>query len=313
MSAVRAATTPIPVAARDRVGVRAAAVATLRAYLALTKPRIISLLLITTVPTMVLAAGGWPSTWLVLATVLGGTLSAGGANAINCVVDRDIDAVMYRTRRRPLPRGAIHPAHALTFALALLVAAFALLLLAANWLAAILALAAAAFYVFVYTLWLKRSTPQNIVIGGAAGAFPPLVAWAAVTGTLAWPALVLFAIIFLWTPPHFWALSIKYRDDYARADVPMLPVVASLRSTTRQMAIYAAALPPVSLLLLLDGTTSWLYAAAAFTLGVWFAYRTWQLARSDEPATAAMGVFRASITYLALVFMAVAADRLLLA
>ncbi len=311
MSAVRAGAPSIAIAPRHHVRGRSGGLATLRAYIALTKPRIISLLLITTVPTMVLAEGGWPSTWLVIATIVGGTLSAGGANAINCVVDRDIDALMHRTQGRPLPRGALNPAHALAFALALEVAAFALLIVTANWLAATLALSAAAFYVFVYTLWLKRSTPQNIVIGGAAGAFPPLVAWAAVTGTLAWPALVLFAIIFLWTPPHFWALSIKYREDYARAHVPMLPVVASLRATTRQMAAYAVALIPVSLLLLVDGTTSWLYATVAATLGVWFAYRTWRLARSEQPAEA-MTVFKASISYLALIFVAVGADRLLL-
>ena len=182
---------------------------TARAYVALTKPRIISLLLITTIPTMILAADGVPSLWLMAATVAGGALAAGGANAINCYVDRDIDEVMHRTRGRPLPLGTIEPAHALAFALVLEVAAFALLASAANLLAATLALGAAAFYVFVYTLWLKRTTAQNIVIGGAAGAAPPLVAWAAVDGGVGWPAVVLFLVIFLWTPPHFWALSIK--------------------------------------------------------------------------------------------------------
>ncbi|MEX2246088.1 MAG: heme o synthase [Dehalococcoidia bacterium] len=284
---------------------------TLGAYLALTKPRIISLLLITTIPTMILAADGVPSLWLMLATVVGGTLAAGGANAINCYFDRDIDELMPRTQGRPLPMGRIEPAHAMVFALALEVAAFGLLAMSANVLAASLALGAAAFYVFVYTLWLKRTTPQNIVIGGAAGAVPPLVAWAAVTGEVGLPAVVLFAVIFLWTPPHFWALAIKYREEYARAAVPMLPVVATPEETRTQIFLYAALLLPMSLLLVATSDASWVYGAAAVVLGAAFLWRTWELRGDDRPA-AAMGVFRFSIYYLALLFVAVAADRLLL-
>jgi protoheme IX farnesyltransferase len=282
---------------------------TASAYLALTKPRIISLLLITTIPAMILAEGGWPSAWLVLATVVGGTLAAGGANAINCYIDRDIDELMHRTQGRPLPLGLIEPAHALLFAFALEAAAFALLAGAANLLAATLALGATAFYVFVYTIWLKRKTAQNIVIGGAAGAMPPLVGWAAVTGDVGLPALVLFAIIFFWTPPHFWALSIKYREDYARANVPMLPVVASLDHTKLQMFLYAALLLPVSLLLWVIGSVGPLYLASALALGAAFAWRTWRLRFDDTPG-AAMAVFRFSIYYLALIFVAIAADTL---
>ncbi|MHB8377076.1 MAG: heme o synthase [Dehalococcoidia bacterium] len=281
------------------------------AYLALTKPGIISLLLITTVPTMILAQRGIPSLWLVFATVLGGTLAAGGANAINCYIDRDIDEIMHRTRGRPLPMGKVDPTSALVFALALEVAAFVLLALAANLLAALLALAATAFYVLVYTMWLKRTTSQNIVIGGAAGAMPPLVAWAAVRGDIGWPAVVLFAIIFFWTPPHFWALAIKYRDDYARAHVPMLPVVASLDETKKQIFLYAVLLLPVSLALYATGAVGWIYVVAATVLGVLFARKAWQLRGDDRPG-AAMRVFTFSILYLALIFLAVGVDPLIL-
>jgi protoheme IX farnesyltransferase len=281
------------------------------AYVALTKPRIITLLLITTVPAMILANKGMPSLWLVFATVLGGTLAAGGANAINCYFDRDIDEIMHRTQGRPLPLGKMEPVNALMFGLGLEVVAFALLLATSNVLAATLAVSATAFYVFVYTLWLKRTTPQNIVIGGAAGAFPPLVGWAAVTGHVGAPAVVLFAIIFFWTPPHFWALAIKYKDDYARANVPMLPVVATLDETKKQMFLYAVALVPVSLLLYATGSVSWIYLGAAVVLGTVFVRETWLL-RSDERPGAAMGVFKTSISYLALIFMAVAADQLIL-
>jgi protoheme IX farnesyltransferase len=281
------------------------------AYLALTKPRIISLLLITTIPTMILAAKGVPSLWLMAATVIGGSLAAGGANAINCYIDRDIDEIMHRTQGRPLPLGRMEPGSALIFAIALEVAAFALLTLSSNVLAASLALSATLFYVFVYTMWLKRTTAQNIVIGGAAGAVPPLVAWAAVTGHVGMPALILFGVIFVWTPPHFWALSIKYRDDYARAGVPMLPVVASLASTKRQIFIYAVSLVPMSLALLLTGTVGWIYGASALVLGVAFVREAWALQSNEEPG-AAMGVFRVSIYYLAFLFIAVAADQLIL-
>lgn len=285
---------------------------TAAAYVALTKPRIISLLLITTIPAMILAQGGWPSAWLVLATVVGGTLAAGGANAINCWFDRDIDELMHRTQGRPLPRGRIEPQHALVFALVLEVAAFALLTATSNVLAGTLALSATAFYVFVYTMWLKRSSRQNIVIGGAAGAMPPLVGWAAVTGDIGVPALVLFAVVFMWTPPHFWSLSIKYRDDYARAGVPMLPVVATMKETKDQIFWYTAALLPVSLALPLTGAAGWLYTISALALGAFFIREAWMLRTDDRPG-AAMGVFKFSIYYLALLFVAVAADQLLLA
>ncbi len=284
---------------------------TLSAYISLTKPRIIVELLITTVPAMVLAEQGWPSWWLVIATVLGGTLAAGGANAINCYLDRDIDEIMHRTQGRPLPMGKMEPSSALAFALTLEVVAFVLLLVTSNLLAATLALSATAFYVFIYTMWLKRTSSQNIVIGGAAGAFPPLVGWAAVTGSLAWPPLVLFAIIFFWTPPHFWALAIKYKDDYARAEVPMLPVVATMENTKSQIFWYSVALVPVSLLLLLTGTVSWIYLGSALVLGAAFVRQTWIL-RGDDRVGAAMSVFKVSLYYLALLFVAVAADVLIL-
>jgi protoheme IX farnesyltransferase len=284
---------------------------TAAAYLALTKPRIIGELLITTVPAMILAAQGWPSTWLVIATVLGGTMAAGGANAINCYLDRDIDQIMHRTQGRPLPLGQIEPLPALAFGIALEVAAFVLLMTAANVLAASLALAAAAFYVFVYTMWLKRTSKQNIVIGGAAGAFPPLVGWAAVTGGLGVAPVLLFAIIFFWTPPHFWALSIRYRDDYARARVPMLPVVATLSETKQQIFAYTLVLVPLSLLLPLTGAVSWIYLAAASALGAMFVWHTWRLRQDDGPARA-MVVFKFSLYYLALIFVAAAVDVLVL-
>ena len=281
------------------------------AYLSLTKPRIISLLLITTIPAMILAEEGWPSAWLMLATVVGGSLAAGGANAINCYIDRDIDALMERTANRPLPRGLIEPLHALIFALVLEVLAFALIAATSNLLAATLAVSATAFYVVVYTIWLKRTTRQNIVIGGAAGAVPPLVGWAAVTGEVALPAIILFAIVFVWTPPHFWALSIKYREDYARARVPMLPVVATLDETKSQIFWYALALVPLSLTLVATGEVGWIYAVAATTLGAGFAGEAYRL-RAEAGETHAMSVFRFSIYYLALLFLAVAVDQLVL-
>jgi protoheme IX farnesyltransferase len=284
---------------------------TASAYVALSKPRIITLLLITTVPAMILANDGLPSLWLMFATVVGGTLAAGGANAFNCYIDRDIDELMHRTQGRPLPLGKIEPANALVFGVVLEVLAFALLAVSSNLLAASLALSATWFYVFVYTLWLKRRTPHNIVIGGAAGAVPPLVGWAAVTNDLAVAPLILFAIIFLWTPPHFWALSIKYRDDYARADVPMLPVVATLESTKNQIFAYTLVLVPVSLTLLATGTVGWIFGAAAVAFGTMFIVEAWRL-RASEGAAGAMAVFRASIYYLAFIFIAVAADRLIL-
>lgn len=282
---------------------------TLSAYLALTKPRIIELLLVTTVPTMVVAHGGMPSVWLVLATLVGGSLAAGGANATNMYVDRDIDSVMERTKRRPLVTGAVTPRNALIFAVALEVVAAVWLWVVVNPLSAMLALGATLFYVFVYTLWLKRTSRQNIVIGGAAGAVPVLVGWAAVTGTLAVAPFVLFAIIFLWTPPHFWALAIRYRADYAAADVPMLPVVASFDDTARQIVAYTLGLWAVSLAFHPLADMGALYLAAAAVLGGIFTWRAVELARSGTYERA-MRLFKYSITYITLLFGAMAVDQL---
>ncbi|MDA9293158.1 heme o synthase, partial [bacterium] len=219
------------------------------AYIALTKPRIIELLLITTIPTMVLAQQGWPPARLVIVTLIGGTLAAGGANAINMYVDRDIDALMERTQNRPLVIGIIEPRNALVFAVALQIVAFAVLWAGANLLSAVLAFSAAAFYVGIYTLWLKRTSRQNIVIGGAAGAVPVLVGWSAVQNSLGWEPVVLFVVMFLWTPPHFWALAVKYSDDYSAADVPMLPSVAPMAEVVKQMVVYTVALVAATLVL----------------------------------------------------------------
>jgi protoheme IX farnesyltransferase len=282
-----------------------------RAYIALTKPRIIELLLVTTVPTMVLAERGIPSIWLMLAVVVGGTLAAGGANAINMYVDRDIDDVMRRTRHRPLPRHAVRPIGALWFGIGLSVTAFVFLGLTVNLLSAMLAMSAIGFYVFVYTLWLKRTTPHNIVIGGAAGCVPVLVAWAAVTGEIGLPALVLFAIVFYWTPPHFWALALRYRGDYAAARVPMLPVVRGEVETARQIVLYTVLLVAVSLLLLPAAGMGWVYLVAAVVLGGAFLAQALRLRSDAADGRAAIGLFRFSITYLTLLFAAVAADALL--
>jgi protoheme IX farnesyltransferase len=279
------------------------------AYVALTKPRIIELLLITTVPTMVLAERGWPPLSLVLLTLVGGTLAAGGANAINMYVDRDIDAVMRRTQGRPLVTGIIEPRHALTFALVLEVLAFGVLWFGANLLSALLAFAAAAFYVGVYTLWLKRTSRHNIVIGGAAGAVPVLVGWAAVTGSLGWTPVILFLAMFCWTPPHFWALAIRYAEDYRAADVPMLPAVAPPADTTRQMIGYTCALVACTLLLAPVADLGWIYLGAALVLGAGFVLATIALARMPSPA-ASMRVFTYSITYVTVLFGALTVDVL---
>jgi heme o synthase len=281
----------------------------LSSYLELTKPRIVLLLLITTVPAMILARGGVPSLWLIAATLVGGTMSAGGANAINQYVDRDIDEVMTRTRRRPLPARAIEPRRALAFGIVLGVTGFLWLVFLVNLPAAMLSTSALLFYVFVYTLWLKRSTPQNIVIGGAAGAAPAIVGWAAVSGRVGWPAVVLFAIVFVWTPPHFWALSLRYRADYALARVPMLPVVAGREVTTRQILVYSFVLVAVSLVLWPVAGTGLIYPLAALALGAVFVAKAVAL-RSRGTTAAAMSLFRYSIVYLALLFGAVAMDTL---
>jgi protoheme IX farnesyltransferase len=283
---------------------------TLRAYVALTKPRIIELLLVTTVPTMVLAEGGVPSLGLIGAVLVGGTLAAGGANAMNQYLDRDIDDRMRRTRNRPLPRHMVEPAAALVFGLVLSVLSFAWLTVTVNTLSAVLAASAIVFYVVVYTLWLKRATPQNIVIGGAAGCVPVLVAWAAVTGTVGLPALILFAIIFVWTPPHFWALALRYRGDYEAAGVPMLPVVRGEVETARQILLYSLVLVAVSLLLLPAAGMGIVYLLAAAGLGVGFIAWALRVRRAPDIGAPAIGLFRYSTTYLTLLFAAVAADAL---
>lgn len=278
------------------------------AYVALTKPRIIELLLITTVPAMVLAARGWPGTWLVVATLVGGTLSAAGANTLNCYLDRDIDGVMRRTSRRPLPRHQIEPESALIFGVVLGLAGFAWLSLFANLLAASLATAALLFYVLVYTLWLKRTSNQNIVIGGAAGAAPALVGWAAVTGGVELPAWILFSVVFYWTPPHFWALALRYRDDYQAAAVPMLPVTNGISFTTRQMVLYAGLTAITSVLLVPTAGMGWIYLLAAVGLGGWF---LWQTLRVHFRPERAMVLFSQSTRYLSFLFLAVMLDVLL--
>ncbi len=280
------------------------------AYFALTKPRIIELLLITTVPAMMLAERGVPPLGLMAATLLGGSMAAGSANAINCYLDRDIDEVMRRTRRRPLPANAVSPEQALRFGFALGAVAFFFLAITVNVLAASLALSAIAFYVFVYTLWLKRSSTQNIVIGGAAGAVPALVGWAAVTGAVGLPAWVLFAIVFVWTPPHFWALAMQYRTDYQAAGVPMLPVVRGEEETRRQILLYSLVLFAATLALVPLGHMGALYTVAAVVLGGMFVHRALRLWR-ERSAALAVGLFRFSIVYLGLLFAAVAADGVL--
>ena len=285
-------------------------------YLALTKPRIIELLLVTTVPTMVVAKGGWPSIGLIAATLVGGTLAAGGANALNMVIDRDIDAVMERTKNRPLVTGIMSPQSAAIFAISLEVIAFIELWLLVNLLSAVLAVSATLFSVFIYTIWLKRRSSQNIVIGGAAGAVPVLVGWAAVTNSLAWPPIILFAVIFIWTPPHFWALAIRYREDYEAVDVPMLPVVASMERTTLEILLYSVALAAAAMLFGASAHLGVLYAVVAMALNVMLivmAAKLYARARRGESigGPEAMRLFHYSITYLTLLFVAMAADVLI--
>ena len=280
------------------------------AFVALTKPRIVELLLVTTVPSMILATGGLPSLWLMAATVVGGAMSAGGANALNMYIDRDIDKLMHRTRNRPLVTGAVRPVEALLFASALIVVSFVWLWAFANLLAAALATAAAAFYVFVYSLWLKRSSVRNIVIGGAAGAMPALVGWAAVTGSLDWPPLVLFAVVFYWTPPHFWALAIRYRNDYRNADVPMLPAVTSLAVTARRIVAYTVLLVALSLLLVPVADMGVVYLLSASVAGGGFIGLAIDVMRNPDPARS-MRLFGWSNAYLMILFGAVAADVLI--
>ncbi len=290
-----------PVAQRSKVG----------SYIALTKPRIVELLLVITIPTMVLAQRGWPSIWLMVWTFVGGWLAAAGANAINMYIDRDIDKLMERTKNRPLATGAIRPRNALVFAITLEIVAFVILFAGANLLAACLAMSATAFYVFVYSLWLKRSSKQNIVIGGAAGAVPVLVGWAAVTNSLGWAPVVLFVIIFLWTPPHFWALAIRHTEDYRAAGVPMLPVVASMKETIRSMIAYSVVLTVSTLVLVPVANLGLIYGITALVFGVAFVIGT--IALGSNPTEArSMRLFSFSITYVSAIFLALTLDVLLI-
>jgi heme o synthase len=286
-----------------------------RAYLALTKPRIIELLLVTTVPTMILAADGWPGTWLLLATLVGGSFAAGSANAFNMYLDRDIDRVMNRTKQRPLVTGELTDRQALVFATVLGAISIAWFGALVNWASAGLALAAILLYVVFYTILLKRRTSQNIVWGGVAGCMPVLIGWAAVTGTVGWAPVVLFLVIFFWTPPHYWPLSMKFRKDYARAGVPMLPVVADDVRVARQILAYTLAMIACTLLLIPVAGMGWVYTAAAVAAGAWFLASCVKLYRRalnpERGKLAAMKVFHGSITYLSVVFLAVAVDPFL--
>lgn len=284
-----------------------------KAYLALTKPRVIELLLITTVPTMILAQRGLPNLWLVLATLVGGALSAGSANAFNCYIDADIDQLMGRTSKRPLVTGELTKREAYVFAWIIGIGSVLWLGLLVNWLSAMLSLAAILFYVFIYTLLLKRRTPQNIVWGGAAGAMPVLIGWAAVTNDVSPAAWMLFLVIFLWTPPHYWPLSMRYKDDYAAAGVPMLPVVRNSATVAIQIVLYAWAMIVSSLLLIPLGNMGWIYTVVAVVSGAWFMIESYRLYRDGMRGEVKnpMRLFHGSISYLTLLFVAVAIDPLI--
>lgn len=286
------------------------------AYVGLTKPRVIELLLLTTVPVMFFAARGVPGLGLVVATVIGGTLSAGSASVFNCVYDRDIDEQMRRTRRRALPRHIVSPGAALVFGVVLAVLSTVILAVWVNGLSAALSLGANAFYVFVYTMLLKRRTTQNIVWGGIAGCFPAMIGWTAVTGQLSWAPVILFLVVFFWTPPHTWALALRYREDYANVDVPMLPVVKPAREVGFQIVIYSWVMVAVSLSLWPIASTGWFYPAAAGVLGAVFlvqAHRMHARTRGTEDLSAIqpMHLFHSSNLYLSLLFVAVAVDPLI--
>jgi len=286
----------------------------IKGYVALTKPRIIELLLVTTIPTMVVAANGIPGIWLMITTLIGGTLAAGGANTFNMVYDRDIDAIMERTKKRPLVTGVMTPRAATIFACILELLSFALLAWRVNYLSAWLAMGATAFYVFIYTIWLKRRSKQNIVIGGAAGAVPVLIGWAAVQNNVTWTPILLFVVIFIWTPPHFWALAVRYRDDYAAANVPMMPVVASLRRTTLEILVYSVIMWALTMLVGPAAHLGWVYALSATLLGGMFTFYAFKLflhAREDKAdVNEAMRLFHFSITYLTGLFVMMAVDVL---
>lgn len=284
--------------------------ARIRGFIALTKPRIIELLLVTTLPTMVVARRGIPSGWLVLATLVGGALSAGGANAANMYLDRDIDAVMKRTRKRPIVTGAVSPFEAVLFAAFLEAVSFLVLWRFVNLFSALLAFAAALFYVFVYTIALKRRSTQNIVIGGAAGAVPVLVGWTAVTDHLAWAPVALFALIVVWTPSHFWALAVRYRDDYARANVPMLPAVETFDRVARQIIWYSVALVAVSAVFAFVAHMGPIFWVAAMAAGLVYVLSAMRLKRTGGTARAAMSLFGYSISYVTIIFGAMAVDVL---
>ncbi len=304
---------PVRVSEPAGPGTKSSPLAVLRAYVSLTKPRIIELLLVTAVPTMFLAARGVPPLWRMAVVVVGGALAAGSANALNCWFDRDIDQVMRRTARRALPQHAVRPGSALVFGLVLGVVSVALMLAATNVLAAGLTLAAILYYAVVYTMWLKRHTVHNTVLGGVCGAAPVLIGWAAVTGSLSWPAWILFGVVFWWQPPHFWALAIKFKDDYARAGVPMLPVVASARRVAVESVAYTALTVATSLLLWPLAAMGWVYGVAALACGALFgreALRLLARTRRGEPLRP-MRLFHWSITYLTVLFLAVAVDALL--
>jgi len=308
---------PRPVADRRTLTTPVSLGDKLAAYVALTKPRIIELLLVTTLPVMILAEHGFPPLGLVVATLVGGTLAAGSAHAVNQVLERDIDAIMHRTERRPLATHTVTPRAAMTFGIVLLVLAIAILLVFVNPLTAGLTVAANAFYVVVYTMLLKRRTPQNIVWGGAAGCMPVLIGWSAVTGSLSWEPAILFLVVFFWTPPHYWPLAMKFRDDYARAGVPMLPVVATEATVARRILLYSWAMVATSLILWPVASLGWLYPGLCILAGAWYlteAHRLDTRARLGltRSALKPMRLFHGSITYLSVVFLAVALDPLLL-
>ncbi|HAA32577.1 MAG TPA: protoheme IX farnesyltransferase [Cyanobacteria bacterium UBA8553] len=283
----------------------------IQSYCQLTKPRIIPLLLLTTAGSMWIAAKGRVDPLLLIVTLIGGTLAAAAAQTINCIYDRDIDYAMERTRHRPLPSGRVQPLHALMFAIALACLSFTVLAVFANLLSALLAMSGILFYIAIYTHFLKRHTPQNIVIGGAAGAIPALVGWAAVTGTVGWPAWMLFAIVFLWTPPHFWALALMIRDDYAKVGVPMLPVVAGEVATTRQIWVYTLILIPTTFSLIYPlNATGAIYGGIALVLGSVFIKKAWALLQNPSDKQLARSLFLYSISYMMLLCAAMVVDSL---
>lgn len=300
----------------DHQGISVAKVpfgAKIRAYVALTKPRVIELLLITTLPTMILAQNGLPDLWLVLATLIGGAFSAGAANAFNCIYDTDIDKLMGRTKNRPLVTGLLSRREALVFSTALGLISVVWLGLLVNWLASLISLAALLFYVLIYTMLLKRRTPQNIVWGGAAGAAPVLIGWAAVTGEVSAAACVLFIVIFLWTPPHYWPLAVKYRADYELAKVPMLPVVRSTKTVVQQILIYAWAVAAATLLLIPVSNMGWIYTVTAVSTSAWFVIAAFRLYREGQSGelTKPMNLFHLSNLYLTALFISIALDVVL--